>query len=140
LLPEGLVDETLSTLALLLPSYDRQTCKWFKKLPSAPSIDPLVIRCGHLKTDDRQIERFRFWHDRLVILKQAFDEAEPRKLSQWWYDRRRGAVWFGFWNAVAILVLTALTLIFGLVQCVESGIQVWASMKALSQIPPPSGS
>ena len=94
-------------------------------------IDAHIIRCGHLKTDDRQIERFRYWRDRLVILKQVFDEAQPRTVSQWWYDRRNGALWFGFWNAVAILVLTALTLLFGLIQCVESGIQAYVSMLAL---------
>jgi hypothetical protein len=137
LLPDGLVDETLSTLALLFPSYDVRTRKWLKKLPSTLGIDDRVIACGHLKTDDRQIERFRFWHDRLVILKQAFDEAQPRTLSQWWYDRRSGAVWFGFWNAAAILILTALTLLFGVVQCAESGIQAWASMQTLRQVHPP---
>lgn len=82
------------------------------------------MSCGHLKTDDRQIEKFLHWHDRLVVLKQLFDEATPRTLSQWWYDRRNGVQWYTFW--VAILVLAS-TLIFGLIQCITGIMQVYAA-------------
>jgi hypothetical protein len=95
---------------------------WFKKLSSHVKIDPRLIKCGHLRADDRQIENFTFWHDRLVILKQVFDEARPRTLSQWWFDRRNGVQWYTFW--VAILVLT-LTIFFGFAQCVEGALQAY---------------
>jgi hypothetical protein len=75
-----------------------------------------------LDAKSRQIEQFRFWRDRLVILKEAFDDATPRTLSQWWYDRRNGVQWYTFWVAVLVLVLTIL---FGLVQCIEGGLQVY---------------
>jgi hypothetical protein len=65
---------------------------------------------------------FTFWHDRLVILKQVFDETRPSTLSQWWSDRCNGVQWYAFW--VAILVL-ALTIVFGFVQCVEGALQVY---------------
>ena len=32
---------------------------------------------------ERQIDNFEFWHDRLVMLKQAFDEADPKTVRQW---------------------------------------------------------
>jgi hypothetical protein len=102
--------------------------RWLSNFPSSLNIDPGAIECGHLKTDDRQIERFVYWHDRLVTLKQVFNEAQPKNLSQWWHDRRNGVQWYTFW--VAILVL-GLTLIFGLTQCIEGALQVYIAYKAL---------
>ena len=32
---------------------------------------------------ERQIGNFEFWHDRLVMLKQAFDEADPKTVRQY---------------------------------------------------------
>ncbi|KAF2188888.1 hypothetical protein K469DRAFT_724244 [Zopfia rhizophila CBS 207.26] len=74
------------------PLSDPTTRKRFRRLPFPFSLDPQVIQCGHLKTNDRQIESFTFWHDQLVILKQVFDEATPRIIFQWWYDRRNGCI------------------------------------------------
>ncbi|KFY45317.1 hypothetical protein V494_01007 [Pseudogymnoascus sp. VKM F-4513 (FW-928)] len=132
--PKGLVEETIRTLALLLPEHDGDVEKWFysheskiEKRGRLP-LDPLARECGQLKAEARQIEHFQYWHDRLVILKQVFDEAEPKSIKQWWRDRRRGVQWYTFW--VAALVL-ALTIIFGLVQCIEGGLQVWLSYKGL---------
>jgi hypothetical protein len=133
LFPEGLVEETLRTLALLFPGNDPDGKKWFMRLPSGLNLDQNAINCGYLKTDDRQIEHFKFWHDRLAILKQVFDEAQPKTISQWWYDRRNGVQWYTFW--VAVLVL-ALTIFFGVIQSVEGGLQVYISFLAL---PPRSG-
>lgn len=53
------------------------------------SLDPIARECGQLKVKERQTENFEYWHDQLVILKQAFDEAEPRNIKQWWHDRRK---------------------------------------------------
>ncbi|KAK7978480.1 hypothetical protein PG996_004527 [Apiospora saccharicola] len=79
--PDGLVDETLRTLALLFPE----------------------AQFG-------------------LILKQAYDDATPRTISQWWHDRRNGVQWYTFWVAILVLILTTL---LGLVQCVESALQVY---------------
>lgn len=126
MLPESLLEETLRTLSLLFPQSDPTIRKWFRHSLSALFFDPQLITCGHLKTDDRQIEKFVYWHDRLVVLKQVFDEATPQNISQWWHDRRNGVQWYTFW--VAILVLT-LTLFFGFIQSVEGALQVYASFQ-----------
>jgi hypothetical protein len=129
--PPGLIDETLRTMALLFPAYptpDKKTRKWLSNFPTTLNIDHHVIECGHLKTDDRQIERFVFWHDRLVSLKQIFDEAHPRNLSQWWHDRRNCVQWYTFWVALLVLLLT---LLFGLIQCMEGAMQVYMAYLAL---------
>lgn len=136
LLPPGLREETLKTLALLFPEreyikYKRGRSRkqaWLRKLCQMHSkdfssiVDDRLTRCGNLKTSDRQIERFKFWRDRLVVLKQAYDEATPGALSQWWHDRRNGVQWYTFWVAILVLVLTIL---FGLIQCIEGALQVY---------------
>lgn len=118
--PAGFVEETLSTLALLFPQSDTGIKSWIRKLP--PSIDKNVRCCGHLRAEARQIENFKFWHDRLVILKGVFDEAEPKSLSQWWYDRRKHVQWYTFWVAILVLLLT---IFFGIVQSIEGGLQAY---------------
>ncbi|KAN0098334.1 hypothetical protein V8E51_013997 [Hyaloscypha variabilis] len=120
--PPGFILETLGTIALLLPEHDKDCQKWFRKHNIEYNLDSEARRCGHPDTEDRQIHKFMYWHDRLVILKQTFDEAEPSTLYQWWHDRRRRVQWYTFW--VAALVLS-LTIIFGLVQCIEGGLQAW---------------
>lgn len=129
LLPAGLADETLQTLALLFPSADPVTRRWFYRTPDSKSLDSSLSECGQLSTDNRQIERFLFWRDRLVTLKQVFDEAQPKTLSQWWHDRRNGVQWYTFWVAVVVLVLTVF---FGFIQSVEGALQVYTSFKSLS--------
>lgn len=85
-------------------------------------LDRRLIKCGTLDAKSRQIEQFRFWRDRLVILKQAYDDATPRTFSQWWHDRRNGVQWYTFWVAILVLVLTV---VFGVIQCIEGGLQVY---------------
>lgn len=79
-------------------------------------------RCGSLGIVEHQIDQFVFWRDRLVILKHAYDEATPKGLPQWWYDRRNGVQWYTFWVAILVLILTVM---FGIIQCIEGGIQVY---------------
>ncbi|KAK7979836.1 hypothetical protein PG989_012293 [Apiospora arundinis] len=132
LFPDGLVDEILRTLALLLPEaqFGRRSRgagrKWLRqtRLREADGrvLDMRLAHCGNLQMEERQIEHFTYWRDRLVILKQAYDDATPRTIAQWWHDRRNGVQWYTFWVAILVLVLTAF---LGLVQCVESALQVY---------------
>jgi hypothetical protein len=120
--PDGFIEETLQTIKLFFPRTDKKTKQWFRKEMATRTMDGRALKCGRLKTEDRQIEKFRFWYERLTVLKQFYDEAEPSTLSQWWFDRRRRVQWYTFW--VAVLVL-ALTVFFGLVQSVEGGLQAY---------------
>ena len=117
---------TARSLALLFPSSDTTTRKWFKSQTKimSPSLnfDSKPVQCGHLKSEDRHIDTFHFWRDRLVILKQVVDDSEPKSWSQWWYDRRSGVHRFPLMIAVLALVFTAF---FGLIQCVEGGLQAY---------------
>ncbi|KAF2964625.1 hypothetical protein GQX73_g8954 [Xylaria multiplex] len=133
LYPDGLVEETLRTLALLFPQSEfssrirgsRAKREWFQRLclESNPClIDPRVALCGNLRTEGRQIERFMFWRDRLIILKQVYDDATPRTIQQLWHDRRNGERWFTFWVAVLVLMIT---IALGVIQCIEGALQVY---------------
>jgi len=117
--PPGLIQETLQTLALLFPQGERSTEKWYSKQDSPEDLDPGVLHCGKFGDNLRQIEKYTFWHDRLVILKQAFDESQPKTVTQLWNDRREGSQWYALWVAIGI------TLFFGLVQSIEGAVQVY---------------
>ncbi|KAJ9609935.1 hypothetical protein H2200_006264 [Cladophialophora chaetospira] len=120
--PAGLTAETIRTLQLLFPQSDTSITKWVEKLSDIHHLDKRLAKCGQLRTDDRQIETFHFWQDRLVILKEIFDESRPSTLSQWWCDRRNGVQWYTFWIAILVLLLTIL---FGLIQSIAAVLQVY---------------
>ncbi|KAH6672874.1 hypothetical protein B0J14DRAFT_512752 [Halenospora varia] len=122
--PPGFIEETLRTIALLFPKYDPISKKWYqgRALESNCLLDTQLVEIGSLDAGGRQALNFKYWHDRLVILKEEYDETRPSTLSQWWYDRRNGVQWYTFWVAVCVLILTIL---FGLTQCIEGGLQVY---------------
>ncbi|KAF4782371.1 hypothetical protein HER10_EVM0011452 [Colletotrichum scovillei] len=130
--PQGFLKETEDTLQLLFPEAEfgglgrskRRRSSWLQKLLSKQPCLPADWRLGAsgtLHAEARRIERFNFWRNRLVVLKQAYDDATPRTLTQWWYDRRNRVIWCTFWLAILVLVLGALV---GVVQCVQGGLQV----------------
>jgi hypothetical protein len=122
-----LVEETFRTLALLIPSNDAKSVKWFQK-QRAVKLDPLAAACGQLNSADRHTGKFNYWRDRIVILKQAFDESEPSSVSHWWYDDRKKVQWWTFWIAALVLLLTV---VFGLIQSITSIISAWAALQTI---------
>lgn len=130
--PPQLIEETLRTLTLLFPSYNIASKKWYQKEAAKATcgLDKRLIDIGNLNAEERQIDNFSYWHDRLVILKEVYDEARPSTLSQFWYDRRNGPQWYTFWVALCVLVLTVLTLFLAMVQCVEGGMQVYIALRS----------
>ncbi|KAK1832313.1 hypothetical protein QBC39DRAFT_349211 [Podospora conica] len=128
LFPDSFLDETLRTLALLFPQNDNPSRRWLRAQVTEHSLDPHIERCGNLRAQNRRFEHFSFWHDRLIILKQAFDESSPRGLRQWWNDRRNSVQWYTFWVAILVFIMT---MFFGVVQSLEGALQVYLSWKAL---------
>jgi len=122
LFPQGFVEETLRTVALLFPQSESSSRKWYLKQARRSGLDTALIRNGQLRTDDRQIENFHYWRDRVIVLKQVFDEATPGTISQWWFDKRNVVQWYTFWVAALVLFLTVF---FGLIQCIEGALQVY---------------
>ncbi|KAH6874788.1 hypothetical protein B0T10DRAFT_585995 [Thelonectria olida] len=133
LFPDGFINETLQTLALLFPSTEKATRDWLqsqRKSIKYEQIDATLGRCGAVRVEDRRLEKFSFWHDRLVILRQAFEESQPKTLSQWWSDRRNRVQWYTFWVAILVFVMTVA---FGIIQSLEGALQVYYSYKAFQQ-------
>jgi len=122
LFPDGLLEETLRTLSLLFPPHDPDTEKFFQGLETSIILDKHLAQCKQLQLEQRRIETYTFWHDRLILLAQAFDQSRPATLSQWWHDRRNGVQWYTFWVAIVVLFLT---IFFGMVQSVEGALQVY---------------
>ncbi|MCJ1358862.1 MAG: hypothetical protein MMC33_008862 [Icmadophila ericetorum] len=100
LLPRDLIEETERTLGLLLPSGEKDFKQWFNKKQEELGLDANAGRCRQQNNSARQVEKFQYWRDRLVILKQTFDEKEPQTISQRWYDDRKKVQWYTFWVAV----------------------------------------
>jgi hypothetical protein len=119
LYPSGFIEETLQTLAILFPQGDRNTTRWYYKQDDLEELDPGVLTCGRLRDDFLQIENYRYWHLRLTILKEAFDESKPRSISQLWNDKRNSSQWYTLWLVIL------LTLVFGFVQSIEGALQVY---------------
>ncbi|KAL9036613.1 MAG: hypothetical protein Q9214_006052, partial [Letrouitia sp. 1 TL-2023] len=128
LFPPALVDETLRTISLLVPPVLGACNPWFQAEQQKQQIDGQAGLCDRLNSSERQIDRFLVWRERLVLLKRTFDEAEPRTLSQLWWDDRRKSQWFTFWVAVLVFIVTVF---FGIIQSVASIVQAWASVKSL---------
>ncbi|KAI9643501.1 hypothetical protein NHQ30_008120 [Ciborinia camelliae] len=125
--PAGFIKETIHSLALLFPQNDKGCRRWFKKVSASQRLDKRAIRCGRLNAQDRRIENFKFWGERLSILKEVFDEAEPGTMSQWWCDRRKKVQWYTFWVAIWVLLLTV---VFGIIQSVEGALQVYKAFQS----------
>ncbi|KAH8758063.1 hypothetical protein F5882DRAFT_431958 [Hyaloscypha sp. PMI_1271] len=114
--PDGFVEETLQTLALLFPKGNRQVEKWYKKKDKVEELDFTVLKVSH---PWRRIDGYEYWRDRLVTLKEAFDDSRPRSFGQWWHDRRDATQWYAVWIAVFF------TVFFGFVQSVVGIMQLY---------------
>lgn len=75
--PPDFIQETLRTLALLFPEYDKEMRNWYRTQATKHGLDATAMNSGQLIADERQVESFKYWHDRLVVLKQVYDESRP---------------------------------------------------------------
>ncbi|KAK8131132.1 hypothetical protein PG984_007570 [Apiospora sp. TS-2023a] len=133
LFPAGFLEETLRTFSLLFPQNDIASQKWLSaqiKRRGNNSLDPALMYSGSLWTHERRYENFKYWNNRLVILKQALDDARPQTMMQWWHDRRHGVQWYTFWVAILVFIVT---IFFGIVQSLEGALEVWLSWKSMEQ-------
>ena len=122
-LPDRLLVETLQTLALMIPRANRECKTWFEKVHTkyAEKIDHEAGDVVLLHWA-RSPEKYKYWGQRLITIKMAYDASEPKNLGQWWHDRRRRVEWYTFWVAVLVVFLTIL---FGLVQSITGVMQVY---------------
>ncbi|KAH5216334.1 hypothetical protein HBI62_170630 [Parastagonospora nodorum] len=127
--PKGFIEETIDTLTLLLPDTDRRTRHWLEcelQDYDLTGVDLNLRHLGSFKANDpaRRLEHFKFWRERLGVLKDVVEEETPypKVLLRVLHDRKQGDRWLNSWVA---LVAISLTLVFGLVQSIEGAIQVY---------------
>lgn len=122
-LPDRLLLETLQTLSLLIPRANRDCKIWFEKVYTkyAENIDHGAGDVEMLHWA-RSPEKYKYWGQRLITIKMAYDASEPKNLGQWWHDRRRRVEWYTFWVAVLVVFLT---IVFGLIQSITGVMQVY---------------
>lgn len=115
----------MQTLAFLLPRAKGECKNWFHKVQRRYT-DVLDSKVSDLALlpGGRYQKSYPYWHDRLSVIKSAYDESEPKALAQWWNDRRKKVQWYTFWVAVLILVLT---IVFGMIQSVTGIMQVYVA-------------
>lgn len=123
------MEETVRTLALLLPGSKRMPNKWYerKRKGHEGELDSEAGKNGFLNASSRRLEEFRYWGEQIAILKQAFDESEPSSIWQWWYDDRKRVQWYTFWIAAVVLLLT---IVFGLISSIASIVQTAVAVKS----------
>lgn len=134
LLPYGLADETLTTLALLFPCSSRSAVpSWLRNcVASDAEHDKFLhaIRTSPLEPHERDIRHFYYWHDRIVVLKQAFDEAPgTHSPAQLWHDRSDTRQWYTLWS---VLFFGLFSFCLGVVQVVLAGVQLQFSTQLLT--------
>jgi hypothetical protein len=119
--PDRFLLETAETLALLFPFAETSQKRWHKRIRRKADIDvEAAISCN----TPRNLDHYHFWHDRLALIQQTFDNSKPDSMRQWLYDKRDSDKYYTFWFAVLAIVLT---LVFGLVQSITGIIQVLRS-------------
>lgn len=125
-LPDRLLTETLQTLALIIPRANRDCKTWFEKVHNkyAKYAENIDHGAGDVELLHwaRSTEKYKFWGQRLITIKMAYDASEPKNLGQWWRDRRRRVEWYTFWVAVLVVFLT---IVFGLIQSITGVMQVY---------------
>lgn len=117
LIDAEMVEETKRTYAILFPQFNDDVNKWLTRERTEHNLSssiPLVLK---LPAEDRLLLSFSYWRDRLIVLKEDFDNHEPVGL-QYIYDRRRPARQWAFLAAVLIFF-------FGLAQVVLGALQVY---------------
>ncbi|KAF2632386.1 hypothetical protein BU25DRAFT_331008, partial [Macroventuria anomochaeta] len=124
--PDGFLEETLRTLALLFPRNDMPTKRWLqreaKPMRESTQLYLGLLRLDRLMPQDRRVEKFKFWRDELIELKERFEQPSLTSIRQFWYDRRSRGQWYTFWIAILVVLLT---IFFGLVQSIEGAMQVY---------------
>lgn len=82
--------------------------------------DPTVALSGCMSQEQRKLENFAYFRDRLIILKEEYDAHEPQNMIQYWYDYRKPAQWWAFWIAVLVFIFGVTQVIEGAIQCYKA--------------------
>ena len=121
--------ETERTLSLLFPPANFKTSKRTRRIGEKNHVDiEAAIESSVASEKMLDLNSYPYWQERLREVQRRYDNARPKTLTQWWFDRRNRFEWATFWTAVVVFILT---LVFGVIASVTGILQVYASFKAL---------
>ncbi|KAL2125433.1 hypothetical protein VTJ04DRAFT_1798 [Mycothermus thermophilus] len=118
ILPDGLIEETLQTLDLLIPLDNKNCVRWITRKVEDERVDHEL---RWRRKVERDPEAYYYWLERLLKLSDAFEKTRPKSPMGWYYDRRDMGQWWNYW---LVFLTLALTVLFGLVQSVTGLLQV----------------
>lgn len=120
-IPSSVLVETILSLDLLFPAWDRRTNELLEKHgQSFHQTGPFEV------SRTLNLMDFDHWRDRLLEVYEEIFQSPPVSWAQLWRDRRNPQQFWTFWIALAILALTVVSTLTGI-------IQAWASVKSLRQ-------
>lgn len=123
--PDGLIGETLETLDLLFPADDPDSREIFgsTRFPFHQLFEgPATRKPGY---PSRNLIDYPFWRDRLSDLHDEVYERPAASWDQLWNDKRNPQLYWTFWIALAIAIVTVLAFLISIAALIISGIQTW---------------
>ena len=117
--------ETERTIDLMFPTVAIKNQKRNRRISEKNFVD---IELAEPIQRSRDLTLYPTWGERLSRIQEAFDEARPRSVRQWWFDRRNRNEWATFWIAVIVFWLTV---VFGVISSVTGIMQVVVAYRAL---------
>lgn len=67
-----------------------------------------------------QLKDYKYFAERLALIKHAYDVKKPYTVKQWWFDRRNRAQWWTLMIAIVVFVFGLISAITGILQVVAS--------------------
>lgn len=127
-MPRELLEETIRTLLLLFPNWDKKTQKLLDKYDKTdPDLAPFFEEIAAYKRPQRlSLRDFSFWRDRLLELHETIYLAPPDTWRQMLLDRRNPLQYYTFWIAIIVFI-------FSLGSFILSIIQTWATIRGLNE-------
>lgn len=71
----------------------------------------------------RRVSNYYYWHNRLLILEEEFNNVSTWSLKSWWYDGRKGRVWVSFWIEICGFTLAMLALVLAVASTFVAALQ-----------------
>lgn len=115
-MPVTMLIEARKSLCLLFPPENDEVCEWYRRKASKLDIDTGILKYGSLTPQERTLDTFYHFRDRLIILKQHYDRSQPGSMTQLLHDRRDFIEFLTVANALIMAFFTLVTVVFGLVQ------------------------
>jgi hypothetical protein len=128
LFPDQFLDETNTTISLLFPQTTAaiESEKRNTRISEKHLVD---IELALPAERPRELAKYPFWQERLGALQLAYNDSRPKRLKEWYFDRRNRNEWATFWIAVIVFFLTVF---FGVISSITGIIQVILAYKALT--------